>query len=102
MAQVNISELIERLRSLRKRSFQESPLSSWADFLNISKTLCLANSASVLSISMDKTLLIEIEPSAAVDSFNQTITNINVDYQSPWLQELIVRLLKNGTAKMYN
>jgi hypothetical protein len=98
MAQVNISELIERLRSLRKRSFQESPLSSWADFLNISKTLCLANTASVLSISMEKSLLIEIEPTAAVDSFNQTIKNINFDHQSPWLQELIVRSLKNGFA----
>jgi hypothetical protein len=98
MAQVNISELIERLRSLRKRSFQESPLSSWADFLNISKTLCLANAASVLSISMEKSLLIEIEPTAAVDSFNQTITNINFDSRSPWLQELTVRSLKNGFA----
>jgi hypothetical protein len=96
MAQVNIAELIERLRSLRKRSFQESPLLSWADFLNISKTLCLANTSSVLSLSMDKSLVIEMEPTEAVDSFNQTITNVKIDYQSPWLQELIVRSLKNG------
>jgi len=96
MAQVHIAELIDRLRSLRKRSFQDSPLLSWADFLNISKTLCLAQNGSVLSLSMGKSLIIDIEPTESVDSFNQAVTNINLADPSPWLQELIVRSLKNG------
>lgn len=96
MAQVNIAELIARLSSLRKRSFQESPLLSWADFLNISKTLCLAKSASVLSLSMDSSLVIEIEPTEQVDSFNQLVSNINIDSQPAWLEELIIRSIKNN------
>ncbi|NRA56320.1 MAG: efflux RND transporter periplasmic adaptor subunit [Gammaproteobacteria bacterium] len=98
MSQVNIAELIERLRSLRKRSFQESPLLSWADFLNIAQTLCLANSASVLSISMSKSLVVETEKTAAVDSLNQPVSPVSLDNQLPWLQDLIVRSLKNGFA----
>ena len=98
MAQINIAELIERLRSLRKRNIQGAPQLFWADFLNISKTLCLANAATVVSVSMNKSLVITPEVTTPVDSFNQTVTNINIDNRPSWLQELIVRSLKNGFA----
>lgn len=98
MADVSITELIDRLRWLRKRDYQSAPSLFWTDFINIASLLCLAEGASVYQVSVGKGLALTLERTETVDSFNQPITLADSQPEAAWLPELVVRALKNGFA----
>lgn len=97
-AQINIGELIDRLRALRKRDYQNAPSVFWADFINMASVVCLADGGSVYRVSTEKGLTLALEPSEQVDSYNQPVTDLEPPQEAAWFSELVVRTLKNGFA----
>lgn len=95
---VKVNDFIERLRALRQRNFQAASELFWADFINITKVLCLADSAQVLRITSTTPLELQPEEIAAVDSVNQPVHCLALPVATEWLTTLVERGLSNGFA----
>ena len=95
---VNINELIERLRALRKRDFKTAPTVFWADFINVTSVVCLADGAVVFRVNAEKGLSLAIESYESVDTHNQPVKNAEPPQEASWFAELVLRALKNGFA----
>lgn len=98
MSDISITELIDRLRWLRKRDYQSASGLFWTDFTNIASLLCLAEGASVYQVSSKNGFTITLEQTEAIDSFNQPIKLAEPKKDAAWFTELVVRALKNGFA----
>ncbi|TPE46623.1 HlyD family efflux transporter periplasmic adaptor subunit [Maribrevibacterium harenarium] len=98
MSQVNITELINRLRALRKRHYQSAPTIFWADFINIASVLCLAEGANVYRVGAEQNLTLSAESQQEYDSFNQQVRYIAPAEEATWLPDTVIRTLKNGFA----
>ncbi len=95
---VKVNDFIERLRALRQRDFQAAPELFWADFINITKVLCLADSAQVLKVTNTAPLKLQPEKIAAVDSVNQPVNDLALPVIEEELTSLVERGLSNGFA----
>lgn len=96
MSKVNIADLIERLRALRNRNFDEYPSLAWADYLNVAQKLCLAEGASIYGIEVTNELVIKQEAVESIDSYNERVESLSVAENDAWFKELITRAMKNG------